>query len=168
MKGSAVTRPPTMYGAGAHEGTPRRYGSVSRVAVLSDVHANVPALEAVLAEVDAYAPDLVVFNGDLTWGAEPERTLELVAALGDRPVFIRGNGERAALELARSNRAGTAYWATLGPDVRLRQTRYDVAEALGRGALVNDPGATTIATLLSHPPTPAEIMEDAESRVFAD
>jgi len=46
-----------------------------RVAVLADVHGNAPALEAVLADVEAAAPDLVVFGGDLTWGPLPAQTL---------------------------------------------------------------------------------------------
>jgi Icc-related predicted phosphoesterase len=45
----------------------------TRVAALADVHGNAPALEAVLAEVEAEAPDLIVFCGDLTWGPLPER-----------------------------------------------------------------------------------------------
>lgn len=40
--------------------------STSRVAVLSDVHANTVALEAVLSELVPLGPDLVVFGGDLT------------------------------------------------------------------------------------------------------
>jgi Icc-related predicted phosphoesterase len=43
-----------------------------RVAALADVHGNAPALEAVLAEVEREAPDLIVFCGDLTWGPLPE------------------------------------------------------------------------------------------------
>src|SRR4030095_16176130 len=39
---------------------------------------------------------------------------------------------------------GTAYWATLGPDVHLRQTSYDVDEAVRRGASVGDPSADVI------------------------
>ena len=38
-----------------------------RVAVLCDIHGNLPALEAVLAEVDA---DLVVVGGDVAAAAE--------------------------------------------------------------------------------------------------
>ncbi|MDG6102142.1 metallophosphoesterase family protein [Dactylosporangium aurantiacum] len=78
---------------------------VERLAVLSDVHANVPALEAVLAEPDVHAADLVLFCGDLTWGPEPVRTVELVRALGPRAVFVRGNADRAVLELAAGDRA---------------------------------------------------------------
>ena len=44
------------------------------VAVVSDVHANTVALEAVLSELVPLEPDLVVFGGDLTWGPEPEET----------------------------------------------------------------------------------------------
>jgi predicted phosphodiesterase len=263
-----------MYGPAGGEGPARRYGPVGRVAVLSDVHANTPALTAVLAEADGYRPDLVVFCGDLTWGAEPQRTIDLVGALGERAVFLRGNAERAVLELARGVRAagwpreewmlaqhsvaaveflagfafsavvdvaglgpirfchgsprsdielvtpgtpetrfaelvagidervlvtghthlqfdrmvagrrsvnpgsvglpfhdgmpGTAYWALLGPDVTLCQTRYPISETLQRGASVGDPSAEEIATMLTNPPTPEEIVADAESRVFSD
>jgi putative phosphoesterase len=68
----------------------------TRVAALADVHGNAPALEAVLAEVEAEAPDLIVFCGDLTWGPLPEETLELARGLEAR--FVRGNAERALLE----------------------------------------------------------------------
>lgn len=36
-----------------------------RVAILADIHANLPALEAVLADLSKLKPDLVVVNGDL-------------------------------------------------------------------------------------------------------
>jgi putative phosphoesterase len=69
---------------------------VKRVAVLSDVHGNAPALEAVLAEVEQAEADLIVFGGDLTWGPLPDETFELVRGLGAR--FVRGNADRAVLE----------------------------------------------------------------------
>lgn len=94
----------TMYGPRPGEGPAPRVGPVGRVAVLSDVHANVPALTAVLAEVERVGADLVVFCGDLTWGPEPDRTVELVTALGDRARFVRGNGERAVVDMARGER----------------------------------------------------------------
>jgi predicted phosphodiesterase len=93
-----------MYGPWAGEGPIRRYGPVARVAVLSDVHANVPALAAVLAEPDVVGAQLVVFCGDLTWGAEPGHTIDLVTALGERAVFIRGNAERYLRQLADGSR----------------------------------------------------------------
>ncbi len=69
---------------------------MKRVAVLSDVHGNAPALEAVLAEVEQADVDLIVFGGDLTWGPLPEETFELVRGLDAR--FVRGNADRAVLE----------------------------------------------------------------------
>jgi predicted phosphodiesterase len=65
-----------------------------RVAVLSDVHGNLPALEAVLAEPDVAAADAVVLNGDIATGPMPAETLDRLARLGDRAVWVRGNGER--------------------------------------------------------------------------
>ncbi|MCZ0997192.1 metallophosphoesterase family protein [Streptomyces mirabilis] len=92
-----------MYGPRAWEGPTRRYGPMRRVAVVSDVHANVPALTAVLAEIEGAGVDLVVSCGDLTWGAEPDRTVELMAGL-PRALFVRGNGERAVVDIHRGVR----------------------------------------------------------------
>jgi putative phosphoesterase len=61
-----------------------------RVAALYDVHGNLPALEAVLAEVDA---DAILAGGDLVLGPLPAECLERLRALG--ATFIRGNGDRA-------------------------------------------------------------------------
>jgi predicted phosphodiesterase len=71
-----------------------------RVAVLSDVHGNATALEAVLTELEPLRPDLVVFGGDLTWGPQPGETLALVDRLPFPALFVRGNAERALLEPA--------------------------------------------------------------------
>ena len=69
-----------------------------RIAVLSDVHGNSVALEAVLAELEDENADLVVFCGDLTWGPLPARD----AGASRRPhapaLYVRGNAERALLE----------------------------------------------------------------------
>jgi predicted phosphodiesterase len=65
-----------------------------RVAVLADVHGNLPALAAVLADVDAAGVDVVVLNGDLATGPMPAQTLDRLAELGDRAVWVRGNAER--------------------------------------------------------------------------
>lgn len=66
-----------------------------RVAALADVHANAPALAAVLDEVARERPDLIVFCGDLTWGPFPQETLALVRGLGLPMRFVRGNADRA-------------------------------------------------------------------------
>lgn len=66
-----------------------------RVAALSDVHGNAPALEAVLADVRREQADAIVFCGDLTWGPLPRETLELVRALELPTYFVRGNADRS-------------------------------------------------------------------------
>ena len=68
-----------------------------RVAVLSDIHGNLPALEAVLAEVEAADVDVVVCGGDVVGGAFSAAVLDRLAALPDVR-FVRGNGDRMVLE----------------------------------------------------------------------
>lgn len=64
-----------------------------RVAALYDVHGNLPALEAVLAEVEREGVDTILFGGDLAWGPEPRQVLALVRSLPDTR-FVRGNCDR--------------------------------------------------------------------------
>jgi predicted phosphodiesterase len=242
-----------------------------RVAALADVHGNAPALAAVLADVEREAPDLVVFGGDLTWGSLPAETIALVRALEIPARFVRGNAERALLELQACEIAepsareqwmlaqhgeddlawlgtfestvsvdvdslgptcfchgsprsdeecvtertpaervgefmagrdehvvvtahvhlpyersvgdvrllgpgsvglpygdgGAAFWALLGPEVELRRTGYDVEQALARMRATDDPSVEQIAGMMLTPPTREEIVEFAETNVFA-
>lgn len=63
------------------------------VATLYDVHGNLRALEAVLAEVPGDAT--IVVGGDVVAGGpRPAETLELLRALGERVVWLRGNADR--------------------------------------------------------------------------
>jgi predicted phosphodiesterase len=78
-----------------------------RVAVLSDVHGVLPALEAVLAEPDVRAADTVVLTGDLLAGPQPVETLELLRGLGDRAVWLSGNADRELVELRSGDRPET-------------------------------------------------------------
>jgi putative phosphoesterase len=72
-----------------------------RIAALYDVHGNLPALEAVLAEPDVQSADEVVFGGDLTWGPQPRETLALVRSVASAS-FVRGNCDREPDEWERS------------------------------------------------------------------
>jgi putative phosphoesterase len=65
-----------------------------KVAALYDVHGNLPALEAVLAEVEREDVDLVVLGGDCIHGPQPVETLQRLHALGERALWIRGNTDR--------------------------------------------------------------------------
>jgi len=72
-----------------------------RIAALYDVHGNLPALEAVLADVDREGVDEIVFGGDLTWGPLPQQTLALVRTV-ENASFVRGNADREPDEWERS------------------------------------------------------------------
>lgn len=67
------------------------------MAVLADVHGNVAALDAVLAEVRRERPDVVVVGGDVVSGPYPCETLERLRAL-ERAQFVRGNADREVVE----------------------------------------------------------------------
>lgn len=74
---------------------------LSSVAVLSDVHGVLPVLDAVLAEPDVVAADVVVITGDHASGPQPVAVLDRLSMLGDRVVLVRGNADRELVALAR-------------------------------------------------------------------
>lgn len=89
---------------------------MTRLALLSDIHANLPALEAIVADIDRHAPDAVYVLGDLINGcAWPVETLDLLSARG-WPLLI-GNHDDAVLQLGASRMepryADRRYYATL-------------------------------------------------------
>lgn len=64
------------------------------IALLYDVHGNLPALEAVVDEANRQGADHWVLGGDYAlFGPEPEATVERLRALSPA-MWIRGNGER--------------------------------------------------------------------------
>lgn len=65
-----------------------------RVAALYDIHGNLPALEAVLREVEHEGVDTIVIGGDVVPGPLPRETLSRLRALPAPVHFIRGNGDR--------------------------------------------------------------------------
>jgi diadenosine tetraphosphatase ApaH/serine/threonine PP2A family protein phosphatase len=85
-----------------------------RVAVLSDIHANLHALEAVLADVERESPDEVWCLGDVVgYGAAPNECCERIRARAD--LVLCGNHDLAvvgALDLAEfsGDAAAAARW----------------------------------------------------------
>lgn len=80
-----------------------------RVAALYDIHGNLPALEAVLAEVEDAHPDVVLVGGDVALGPFPRETLERLDSLAEGVRFIRGNADRMLVEAAGDS-AGPSPW----------------------------------------------------------
>jgi putative phosphoesterase len=94
------------------------------IALLYDVHGNLPALEAVVADARAQEADHWVLGGDYTlFGPEPEATLERLRALSPA-MWIRGNGER-----------WTAQPGSVPSDAFLRPAIAACREALGEQAV---------------------------------
>ncbi len=105
-----------------------------RLAVLADVHGNLPAFEAALAAARRAAPDLLVIAGDVVNGGPDSRAC-WVRARAEADLLLRGNHERYAID--RGTPAGDAAW--LGP--RFRPLAWTVAELDG---LLDDVRATPI------------------------
>jgi putative phosphoesterase len=92
-----------------------------RVAAISDIHGNLPALEAVLADIERESVDEVVVAGDTAHGPWAAEVVDLLVERGAR--CVRGNADRETIE--RSDRYGPlAGWSAdrLGED-RLAITR---------------------------------------------
>ena len=102
-----------------------------RAAVVSDIHANLHALEAVLAAIERERVDAVWCLGDVVgYGPQPSRCCELVAAHAD--VSLAGNHDLAVLGL-----------------LDLGEFSYEAAFAARWTATVLDPGARSYLETLS-------------------
>ena len=90
-----------------------------RVAALYDVHGNLPALDAVLAEVVRERVDAIVCGGDVCAGPMPQECLDALRAAG--ALFVRGNADRelAQWPTARLGEGDRAFLAGLPLTVSL-------------------------------------------------
>jgi len=70
-----------------------------KIAALYDIHGNLPALDAVLKDIESIQPDVIVVGGDIVSGPMPRQTLER----------LRQGGERVACILSVA--MGTARWS---------------------------------------------------------
>lgn len=68
-----------------------------RVAAIYDIHANLPALEAVLEDIGQADVDHILVGGDVLPGPMPRETIDRLLELNTPVQFIRGNGDREVL-----------------------------------------------------------------------
>lgn len=105
---------------------------LNRVAVLSDIHGVLPAMEAVLAEPDVSTADHVVLTGDITAGPQPAQVLDLLTSLGDRVIWISGNANRELLEYRCGQRDTIPDPITPWAAEQLREDHLDLLGSLPR------------------------------------
>lgn len=80
-----------------------------RIALLSDIHATITALDAVLEDIEQFAPlDLVVIAGDFTYG--PSQTLTIERLSSYPVVAVLGNGDVELLEYADGKAPAYKKW----------------------------------------------------------
>ena len=84
-----------------------------RVAAISDIHGNLPALEAVLAEIEREDVDEIVVAGDSVSGPWPAEVFDLLDAAGAR--IVHGNADRAEEVAAHSSELASWNADRLGP-----------------------------------------------------
>jgi predicted phosphodiesterase len=131
-----------------------------RIAAISDIHGNLPALEAVLADIAAQGADVILNLGDIASGPLwPRETLERLMPLGlptiagnhERQVLTDPRGASDAFAAARMTDEQQAWFAALPPTRWLDGDARDVFLCHGSPAsdLVMwmetiDPGAPTL------------------------
>ncbi len=99
-----------------------------RIAVLADIHANAPALRAVLAELERDPVDAIVVGGDVLGGPLVGATLGLLDARQEPVHWVSGNSERETVAVydgqpATDDPAGrAAAWSAGALDRRWRDT----------------------------------------------
>lgn len=69
-----------------------------RVAAISDIHGNLPALRAVIDEVRRESVDLVACCGDIASGPLPGETIDFLREVGLPVEAVRGNADRGAVD----------------------------------------------------------------------
>ena len=84
------------------------------IAALYDIHANLPALEAVIEQLRNANVSQIIVGGDVVPGPMPGETLELLENIGIPIRYLHGNGELAVLAqlIATDDPATVTYWGT--------------------------------------------------------
>ena len=108
---------------------------IMRIALLSDIHANLPALEACLTAAAEAGAEQLVFLGDLVgYGPDPEEVTQRVRDLASKgAIAIMGNHDEAVF-LAKPNMNATALTAMNWTRPRLSDSSRAFLQQLPRTA----------------------------------
>jgi predicted phosphodiesterase len=144
------------------------------VLALYDIHGNIDALEAVLADPRAANPDVVLVGGDAVPGPFARATLERLEQLGAR--WIRGNGEREVAHAIDGPAPNPDDAAAVTAKLTLDEIGPDAARPLGDLPLTLELDGVLychatprrddeMVTRISSPERWAEVLSDATARV---
>ncbi len=126
-----------------------------------------PVLEAVLAEPDVRAADLVVACGDLAAGPLPGPTLDALTALGERLVLVRGNADRELVDVARGGASSHAetHWAA----TQLRPDHVDLLASLAHPVRLKVAGFGPVVFCHGTPSSDSDVvLVDSPSAVWVE
>lgn len=103
-----------------------------RIAILSDIHSNLEALEACLAHAKEQKAEQFVFLGDLVgYGADPVACLDLIETMAEQgAIMVKGNHDEAALSGLCEDMEFTAREAIYWTRAQLGQKQRDFLESL--------------------------------------
>ena len=109
-----------------------------RLAVISDIHANLEALQAVASAIEAEQVDRIVCLGDVVgYNADPEACLELLRRLD--PIWIAGNHDRAVTgQITTAGFSKTAAHAVAWTRERLAAEHIALLAGLALRARIGD------------------------------
>jgi diadenosine tetraphosphatase ApaH/serine/threonine PP2A family protein phosphatase len=140
------------------------------LAILYDVHGNLPALEAVLADARAAGASRWLLGGDYAlFGPWPRETVERLDALHGA-TWIRGNGERWTADPAQAplpavEAAARACAAALGPETVARlATLPEQAVIDGVRYCHGTPGSDLVGLLPEPAPNEADLLAGVRER----
>jgi predicted phosphodiesterase len=102
-----------------------------KVLALYDIHGNVHALEAVLADSRAADPDAVVIGGDAVPGPFAGAALDRLASLSVPVEWVRSNGEREVAAAVGAPEPEPGDWAAITGAITAAELDDERALALG-------------------------------------
>ena len=148
-----------------------------KIAALYDIHGNLPALNAVLNELDEVKPDIIVIGGDIVSGSMPVQTLQRLFALDATVHFIRGNGDREVVmafngqplpKMTEKGREKTQWVAE-----QITQSQRDFLSELAQTVTLHVDGLGDVLFCHATPDSDEEIFtpltpQERLSRIFSD
>jgi putative phosphoesterase len=132
-----------------------------RLAVLADIHGNLPALETALQEIEEYAVDGFIAAGDMVAGPDPQGVVNRLRDLGGW--LIRGNNENYIMRYFSGEAPDYWYtcqqWAFMHWNYRqLDQATLEFLAALPEQRVIHLPGTDPIRVVHGSPRNNAELV----------